>query len=428
MPPTTLEPPTQTDPGTLADFDSHFNDLESAPAPEPAALSTPENVPPNETPEPEPTVPEPAPTPSPRQRDSETGQFTKPQTPTPTPKPAEAPKTVGQPDPKQTPATGEFDPPQVAKPSELRNWAKRMGTRAETAERQLVQINRRVKELESAPAQQQGDTKALTEEVARLRKQLDSSEGELKTTRYERSQEYKDKYETPYQNAVKNAYAETQELLVAVPNPDNPDSPGERQANTQDFDEVYNLPLGPATKLAKQKFGDAAGIVLSHVKAIKDARKAAVGAIQEHAGKAKEFEQQQVAQQRVQQEGRDRMFSDALTNLTEKYPDLFGQRDGDSKWNEAITKGKTMADLAFSDRKTLTPAQSVILDAQIHARVTGYGALKQAYDASKADVARLTKELEAIRSSAPGKTAGAAPSAGPVVAESWEKGFDEKVS
>lgn len=427
MPPATLEPPSQTAPAddsnrgvtpVLDDFDAHFSDLE------PAAPTAQPERPDEPTRQSPPTQPD-----TTKPRDPETGKFTKPtEQPKPAAKPGETPKPVNPPAaPATSGGTGEFEPPQVAKPSDLRSWARKMGGRAETAERQLVQLNRRVKELEGFPQQQQVDTRALMEENARLKKALDGSEGELRTTRYERSQEYRDKYEAPYQTAVKAAYAEIQELLVEVPNPDDPEHPRERQATAADFDEVYNAPLGPATKLARAKFGDAAPMVLAHRKAIKDAAGAAVRAIEEYKGKAVEFEQHNTAQQKMQQEGRDRMFNEALHAITEKYSELFGEREKDTKWNEAITKGRAMADLAFSDRKNLSPQQTAILDAQIHARISGYGALRQERDHYKSECERLSKEIEDMRSSGPGRPAAAASKTEPVTPSSWEEGFDKAI-
>lgn len=389
--PATLEPPvsptpTPTPSAALEDFDKTFADLEPSPAP---------------TPEP---TPEPAkPTPP---REPETGKFTKADTkpaPAPTPEPAKAPEKVEAP----KPATPEFEPPQVAKPSELRSWAKRMGTRAEQAEQNLSRLNAKIRELESRP-QQQGDLKAVTEELATAKKRLEEYEGELKVTRYERSHEYKEQYEKPYQNAVRSAYADVGELLVSVPNPEDPENPKERQATAADFDEVYQLPLGPATKLAKQKFGDAYTEVLKHRSNIKNAAKAALEAVEAHKGKAAEFEQQQTAQQRLEMEGRSRMFGEAIQAISQKYPTLFGEREGDTTWNENLQKGRHMADLAFGDRGGLTPQQSAILDAQIHARVSAFPAMRARMDNLEQQLAAKDKEIAELRGSSPGKP-GSAP-------------------
>ena len=414
--PDILEPPPQptTTPepaGAIADFDRTFADLDDAPpSPDPAPSPTP------------PPSPEPAPAPKPTPpKDPETGKFTKSE---PKPEPAKAPTPAPQP---ARPLGGEFEPPNVAKPSELRNWAKKMGGRAEQAEKRFNQLNAELRQLKSQP-QQSVDVKALTEELASTKKRLDEYEGELKVTRYERSGEYREKYEKPYQNAVKNAYSEIQELLVSVPNPNDPENPGERQATAADFDEVYNLPLGPAAKLARAKFGEAAPIVINHVKAIKDAARAAVQATNDHKGKAAEFEQQQTAQQRMLDEGRSRMFGEAINSIFDKYKDLFNPRDDDQTWNDNLNKGRTMADLAFGDRRGLTPQQSTILDAQIYARITGYPALRAERDNLKAQLAEKDKEISDLRGSGPGKTApAAAKSESPIDGLTMEQAFDKMI-
>ncbi len=429
MPPeTTLEAPQTAErppSPALADFDSTFADLD-----------TPQSTP-NETIS-KPTTDVPETTRNVPAKDPATGKFTK-QEAEAVPKDgtkddqgnnkppvAETEKVqVGvRSDPK--PTLGEYEPPRVARPNELRGWAQKMGSRAEKAEQQLVQLNRQIQELRSQP-QQNTDVQATVAELAATKKRLEEYESELKVTRYERSGEYKDKYEKPYQNAVRNAYNEVGELLVSVPNPADPDNPTERQATAQDFDEVYSLPLGPATKLAKQKFGDAASIVIQHVKAIKDARRSAVTAVEEHKGQAQAFEQQQTAQAKMMEEGRSRMFNEALGAISQKYPTLFDQRDGDTAWNEALTKGRSMADLAYGDRSQLTPQQNVILDAQIFARVSAFPALKQHADKLETKLAAIEKELGEIRGSAPGKTAPGAAKPEKSADLSMEAAFDRDV-
>lgn len=378
-------------PSSLEDFDSKFSDLDETPP----------------TPEPAP-APEPKPAPA---KDPVSGKFlpkgeVKPEPVKPAPAPVPAKPAVK---PEAAPApVNEFEPPSVATNSQLRTWAKQAGARAQKADSELKRMQSQLVELQKQP-QVPADYQAVTAELAATKKRLEAHEGELRVTRYERSSEYKEKYEKPYQNAVQAAYGEVKELLVSEPNPDDPENPRERQATGADFDEVYNLPLGPATKLAKSKFGDAAFIVLNHRKAIRDAAKNAVGAVEEHKAKSVEFEQAQTAQQRMIEEGRNTMFSTALQALGEKYPSYFGQRDGDNAWNEALSKGRQMADLAFSDRRGLTPQQSAILDAQMHSRAAAFGPLRLELEKTKTELAELRKEVEERRSSSPGKPGVTAP-------------------
>ena len=403
--PSTLESPERSPSPAMSDFDSTFgSDLEPAPAPTPAP-----------TPEPTTETPKPDETQTTRQtppKDPETGKFTK-ETKQAVPgsegkgiaksveEPAKAP-------PDKPQGVSEFEPPQVAKPNELRNYARKMAGRAQQAEQSISQLRAELNQLKSNP-QQSVDTKALTEELASAKKRLEEYEGEIKATRYERSQEYKDKYLTPYQNALQSAQNEVKELLVTVPNPSDPENPQERPATSQDFDEVYSLPIGQAVKLAKAKFGDAASIVIQHVKAIKDASRAAITAVQSHQGQAEQYEQQSVAQKRMIEEGRNRMFTEALQGISQKHPDLFDVKDGDTEWNTALEKGRGMADLAFGDRSQLTPAQSTILDAHIFSRVSSYPAVLNAYRKSAARIAALEKEVSELRGSSPGKPSASAP-------------------
>ena len=391
MPPT-LESPAAPPPA-LADFDSTFGaDLE-APAPPPPAVPDPTQEPPK----PEPT-PEPAKTTPPK--DPETGKFTTKQ--------PEPPKSPEKPQPEPKPPVNEFEPPQVAKPNELRNYARKMAGRAQQAEQSISQLRAEINQLKANP-QQSVDTKALTEELASAKKRLEYAEGELKVKNYEAHPEYKERYLTPYQNALKNAENEVKELLVTVPNPNDPENPTERPATNADFDEVYSLPLGQAAKLAKAKFGDSAPIVIQHVKAIKDASRAAIMAVQEHRAKSAEHEQQTVAQQKLIEEGRNRMFTEAIQGLSHKHPDLFDAKDGDNEWNTALEKGRNMGDLAFGDRSQLTPAQSAILDAHVYSRISSYPAVLQWARSSDAKVKALEKENAELRGSSPGKPSPSAP-------------------
>src|SRR4029077_12041482 len=204
MPPTLESPETRSPSPALSDFDSTFgSDLDPAPASSPTPQPSP-------TPEPEPTKTDETPTRPTPPKDPTTGKFTsadskRSQTDGGTgdnKQPSTDPKGDGNAVPldKGTPKLGEFEPPQVAKPNELRNYARKMAGRAQQAEQSISQLRAEINQLKANP-QQSIDTKALTEELASAKKRLEAYEGELKVTRYERSQEYKDKYLTPYQNA-----------------------------------------------------------------------------------------------------------------------------------------------------------------------------------------------------------------------------------
>lgn len=393
---------------SLDDFDKHFNDLEGS-APE-----APNAEPPETTPEPSKTAPP---------KDPVTGKFTKPE-PKPVAKPE--PKPEADPKPKVEPKPeDEYTPPQVATGSALRKFATQAGEKARRAASELNQVRAELAKLKTQPNQESAQ---IVAELADAKKKIAEYEREAQLTRYERSAEYKDKYEKPYQSAVQQAYSDVKELLVSEPAPteEDPNATKDRQATAADFDEIYNLPLGPATRLAKQKFGDSAFIVLQHRTAIKNSAKAALEAIEQHKAKAGEYEQQQTAQQKLQEEGRSQMFNTAIEDIRSKHAEVFGEREGDTDWNEGLAKGKSMADMAFGDRQGLTPQQSVILDAHVYNRLMLSPALLKDNAKLRSEVKKLTDELTQIRSSAPGKPS---PAGKPVQgqAKSWDARFDEMV-
>lgn len=382
-PPPTVVPSTspRPEPPSLSGFDDHFKDLEDAPAPAPETKPVPP-------------------------KDPASGKFVKKDEVASEPKTEEPKVEEPKPEPEKPktelePKT-EFDPPQIAKPSELRSWAKNMGKRAQTAHEEMNRMRNRIRELESKAPQEQ-DVTALTEQLAAATKKIEQYEGEVRLTKYERSQEYKEKYESPYQDAVRSAYGEVKELFVTIPNPEDPEHPKERPATEADFDEIYQLPLGPATKLAHAKFGEAASIVIAHRKAIRDRAQAAVKAVEEHKTKGAEYEKQQTAQQRMREEGMTRMFNTAVEGLQTKYPTWFGEREGDKEWNEAMAHGRQVAELAYGDgRDKLTPDQSAILNAQIYHRIASWPALKVALTRTEAKLKELEKAAQEKRASAPG--------------------------
>src|SRR5678815_987889 len=106
--------------------------------------------------------PEPAPSSPPPKTDD---KLVEPSDPKPEPKPKTEPTEKPTPQPATEPED-EFTPPQVAKPSELRGWALRMGKQAKAARTEAAALQARIKALESAPPKQLEDNSAMAQELA----------------------------------------------------------------------------------------------------------------------------------------------------------------------------------------------------------------------------------------------------------------------
>lgn len=382
----TTPPPS---PPSVANFDKHFSDLEDGP---------PTGTPPNAE-----TTSKP------------TGPSSEPSSDKPTDKPGDKPASK----PQTPPETDDQEPPAQGKASDLRNWGKRQMEKAKKLDGELKALKAKLAEVEQQKPE--GDAKVLAEELANTKKRLEEYEGNLRLVKYERSQEYDEKYRKPYQKAIQTAYADLGELTVQTVNPET-EEVTERPATQADFDEIYSLPLAQATKLAKQKFGDLASIVLGHRSTIKNLAKAAVDAIEEHKGKAVEQEKQMTAQQAAQQQQRLAMWQKVNEELETKYSKWFGKHDGDEEWNTALAKGREIADLAFSDRQGLSPQQNVVLDAQIRHRASAFPALKVRVTKLEGELAAAQKTIEELRGSSPGKPKPS--SEAPAGKETWEQGID----
>ncbi len=379
---------------SFKDFDAAFPD----------GLDNPEPASPPPATEPDDKISEPPSKPEPE---------TKPEV-----KPAEKPTS-----PATAEGDDEFTPPQVAKPSELRGWALRMGKKAKAARDEMISARARILELEKAPPKQLEDNSAMAQELANTKKRLESYEQDLRMTRYERSQEYKDKFEKPYKDAVSRAYREVKELLVYEPNTDDPENPKERIATPADFDEIYNLPLGPATRLAKSKFGDAAAIVMQHRQQIRGLAEQSYNAVEEYKAKGSEYEKQQQAQSAQHSQGMMRMFTQASEAYVKKAPELFLPREGDAEGNEILNKSKAFADAVFGGNDGLTPQQVAMKDARAHSWLTAYPRLARDVKKLRGELTEATKTIESLRGSGPGKPKA---TSGPAEKKtgSWQEDFD----
>ena len=202
----------------------------------------------------------------------------------------------------------------------------------------------------------------------------------------------------------------------------------EREATPADLDAVYYAgnPMARRNK-AKDLFGEDWQAATALCDSIREKQEAALEAVQSNRGKAQEYEQQQTAQQKLAEEGRSRMFGEAIKAITDKYKDLFGEREGDSAWNDNLHKGRSMADLAYSDRKGLNPQQNAILDAQIHARISGFPALLHDYQNVKSQLAAKDKEIAELRGSAPGKGTPSTPKAESPANLTMDQAFDKAI-
>lgn len=262
----------------------------------------------------------------------------------PEPKPAEAPAPAKVDDPPAEPKPGEAAAP-AAKPGEKPPDKKANPWDLYNKSKETVKsLETRIAELEGKqmkPEQQ----KEWESKTARL-KEL---EEEIRYTNYQKSTEFQEKYQKPYDQAWKRAMTDLNELTVADGNG------GERPMVANDILEIVNMPLKEARALAVQKFGDFADDAMAHRKQIRNLYDEQSNALEtvrkEGETRDKQRQEQQQTQMRaVTKEVQETWDStNEAVRSDEKYGRYFTPVEGDQEGNQRLAKGFELADRAFRE-------------------------------------------------------------------------------
>jgi len=328
-------------------------------------------------------------------------------------KPAVEPKP--EPEAPATPEGADFEAPKVSKPSELRNWANKMGRRAQKAEQEAKKLSAELEQARNtAPRADTAKVDALTKELAAARQQAEQYLADLKSSSYTKDPAFQEKYTAPRLNAIKRVYREIKELTAYDPNPEDPENPKARDATPGDFDKVYFASnTTAAMQIAKQIFGDAWHIAFDGRKEIRRLTESEQEATQEWNKTAAERESQRTAQATQFEQARQSMWSQANDAYTKKRPELFSPRDGDKEGNELLQKGQQFAQSVFGGNDGLDLPKVVMRDARAYNWLAAFPRLSRDLAKEKAANAELKKQVESLRASGPGKPgAGAATPAG----------------
>lgn len=297
----------------------------------------------------------------------------------------------------------DIEVPTTRTPKELREWGKSQAKLAKDKEKEITRLNERLKALESSPRETGREETAVKERLATLEKQLEERDNEVKLFRYERSQEFDDKFQKPYVQGLKAAYALVTGLTVKEKGATPDDPPTERQAAQKDFDAVLSLSEGPAWRKAKELFGEDAQIVYTHYQKLFGIKQDADNAISTHRQKAAEQEKTDIATRARETEGISKMWREANDGLQNKYPKWFKPVEGDEEGNKLLENGYQMADSFFTQRASMTPQQRVILDAQVRNRTAAFPRLVFQLKQARTELEAAKKELQGFKESTPGK-------------------------
>lgn len=236
----------------------------------------------------------------------------------------------------------------------------------EDYEPKVAKLEARIKELESSGPDK---LNPVVEELTQKKKRLEELENEIRYVKYEKSEEFQEKYEKPYLEAWKKASADLGELTVETEDGET------RPATTADLIHLANLPLGEARAQARIMFGDAADDVMAHRRVIRELSQAQTKALEDAKKNASEREKQLESQRQVEYQQTIKLWDESNKALAQKFPKWFAKVEGDTEGNTLLDRGFSLADLHFLGEKGLTPEQIEMLPQQFRDKLKTAGKL-----------------------------------------------------
>lgn len=244
--------------------------------------------------------------------------------------------------------------------------------------------------------QEHPEWKTLRERYDSSEKRRTELEDEIRFASYERSQDYAEKYQKPFEQAYEYGKQSVSRLRV------NTEDGQVRQATEEDFNKILMMQDEDAADLAEKMFGNKDKIVLQHRWELRKLDAARYQAIQDFKKVGGERETKLRESETRRNEEMGKMWKQLNGEAQERFPKWFKSEEGDEEGNKLLEEGYKLADSAFSQANGLSPEAMVRLHASIRNRAAAF--TREVYRNRKLEtkIEELTKELEDYKSSEPG--------------------------
>lgn len=348
-------------------------------------------------------------------------------TPEPTPSPAPAPAAEPAPTPAPEPAAVTPDPsakpeepsplgddlaklipakpadsPEVKEPGtpkELREAYSRVKTEHEKTVARVRELEGQTEKVREELRQQ--IQKEMQSEVERLRNDLTEREDRLRVADYRQSDEYRETFGKP----IDSAWGKAAEAIngVKVTQADGT----ERDATVNDIADLCRMPERDALRVARERFGDDAALVLKHRDRITDLVARAQQAVEDYRTRGEE-QRRQSETARVEQIRR--FETEVLTLRSDKtLNSILGADATDKEAADLLAKGDKLVRTALiGDNlpKEASPADvgRARFEAQkmVALRAAAFGPTLLRLNRANAKVAELEAKLKSFEASEPG--------------------------
>ena len=272
------------------------------------------------------------------------------------------------------------------------------------------------------------ERKAVDKQIAELKAANEVLEKEIRYTNYAKSNEFKTKYQEPYEKAWNRAAKEVAEIRIQ-----DPETGEQRAATAADLYKVVSSPLNEARDTADAVFGKFADDVMQYrkeIRALNDAQESALKAAHDA---SIERDKQLSEQTKIFQEqtaGQIKQLWDAANHEFGERPDLafiFKPAETDEEHKTRLSKGYQLVDKAFATNSAdprLTAeqrAEAVKMHAAVRMRAAGFGPLRAKYDALQKKYSELEKELSQFKQTVPPTGGTSGPDSSPArPASGWD--------
>ncbi len=316
-------------------------------------------------------------------------------------------------------------------PKQLRELYANTKNQLKQAEEKLADLTKKLADPSSKLGEE--EKKNYETSLAEAKKKIEELEGEVKFTSFEKSADYKEKYEKPYTQA----WSKGRQVIAQFKVKGEDGNP--RQATQQDFDMLMKLrindPEAAAEKL-DEMFGPKASTVAPYLQRVDEALDNIALAREEWKtnGAAREKAREDESKagfEKIKSEVGG-IWKESVETPAKKYPHWSQPIDGDDKGNELLKNGYEFASKAFQvldvTGKDITPEQRSEI-VKRHAAVFNKAAWFDRVAYLEAQHRKTIKSLEAklaeFEKSVPGSGAGRGSGSAAPAGESWEAALEK---
>jgi hypothetical protein len=182
--------------------------------------------------------------------------------------------------------------------------------------------------------------KEYNEKIEALRNQVEETELKLRFTDYSQSSEFQTQFQVPINSAWDSAIRDLDGYEIQ-------DGDVARKVTENDISDLVAIPTAAvAAKKAKEMFGDAAGIVLSHRQKIRELGLAKAKAVEDWKTKGSERSRMMAEDHQIREQQARASLESEMELLREAQKEIYGE-DENPEMNAHVQKGNALVRLAL---------------------------------------------------------------------------------